>query len=228
MINDDSAELSRMVDDLLAAARIDAQALAYEMRPLELMSEVEHLVDQFRRTGSSLEVVGARTIGMADRSRLRQILRNLISNAERYGGNLIEVDVAVVGGQAVIRVLDDGAGVDPTMEERLFTRFVHGGTATLTSGSVGLGLAIARQMARDMGGDITYERALGMTLFSVMLPLAPPDALPDRRPQVPEAQVYAHALASGPDPIEALIQPDPIDAPPPRAEQNQEMVVVFE
>jgi signal transduction histidine kinase len=228
MINDDSAELSRMVDDLLAAARIDARALAYEIRPLELMSEVEHLVDQFRRTGSTLEVLGARTIGMADRSRLRQILRNLISNAERHGGNLIEVDVAVVGGQAVIRVLDDGAGVDPIMEERLFTRFVHGGAATLTSGSVGLGLAIARQMARDMGGDITYERALGMTLFSVMLPLAPPNALPDRRPQVPEAQVYAQASASRPDPTAELIQTDPVDAPLPRDEERKEMVVMFE
>ncbi len=228
MINDDSAELSRMVDDLLAAARIDAEALAYEIKPLELMSEVEHLVDQYRRAGSSLEVLGARTVGMADRSRLRQILRNLISNAERHGGNLIEVDVAVLGGQAVIRVLDDGAGVSPEMEDRLFTRFVHGGPATLTSGSVGLGLAIARQMARDMGGDITYERALGMTLFSVLLPLAPADALPDRRPPVPEAQVYAHAAASRPDPIYALIQPDPIDAPPRGDAESKEMVVVFE
>lgn len=237
MINDDSAELSRMVDDLLAAARIDAGALSYEIKPLELMSEVEHLVDQFRRAGSSLEVLGARTIGMADRSRLRQILRNLISNAERHGGNLIEVDVAVTDGRAAIRVLDDGDGVPPGMEDRLFARFVHDGRATLTSGSVGLGLAIARQMARDMGGDITYERALGMTLFSVMLPLAPPDALPDRRPEVPEAQVYSHTTASRPDPIDALtqsepidalLQSDPVDAPHPVAEKRKEMVVMFE
>ncbi|MFC2177405.1 sensor histidine kinase, partial [Actinomycetota bacterium] len=55
MINDDSAELSRMVDDLLAAVRIDAEELSYEIKPLELISEVEHLVDQFRRAGSSLE-----------------------------------------------------------------------------------------------------------------------------------------------------------------------------
>lgn len=231
MINDDSAELSRMVDDLLAAARIDAKALSYEIKPLELMSEIEHLAGQFRRAGSSLEVLGARTIGLADRSRLRQILRNLISNAERHGGSLIEVDVAVVGGRAVIRVLDDGSGVDPAMEERLFSRFVHDGTATLTSGSVGLGLAIARQMARDMGGDITYERALGMTLFSVWLPLAPPEALPDRRPEVPEAQMYAHAAAvnndSGPDPAatEPAEDRSAVAAPGPKTE---DMVVIFE
>ena len=231
MINDDSAELSRMVDDLLAAARIDARALSYEIKPLELISEVEHLAGQFRRTGSSLEVLGARTIGLADRSRLRQILRNLISNAERHGGSLIEVDVAVVGGRAVIRVLDDGFGVDPAMEERLFSRFVHDATATLTSGSVGLGLAIARQMARDMGGDITYERALGMTLFSVWLPLAPPDALPDRRPEVPEAQMYAQAAvgrtSSGPGPGAAEPAEDTSDVAATGA-QPDDMVVIFE
>ncbi len=215
MINNDSAELSRMVDDLLAAARIDADALSYEIKPLELKSEVEHLVDQYRRAGSRIEVVGARTIGLADRSRLRQILRNLISNAERHGGDLIEVDVAVTDGRAAIRVLDDGDGVSPGMETRLFSRFVHDGSATLLSGSIGLGLAIARQMARDMGGDITYERALGMTLFSVLLPLAPPDALPDRRPEVPEAQVFSP-------------QRGVTDAPPADDEESSRMVVMFE
>lgn len=233
MINDDSAELSRMVDDLLAAARIDADALAYETEPLELMGEVEHLVDQFRRAGSEINVLGGRTVGLADRSRLRQVLRNLISNAERHGGNLIEVDVAVTAGQAAIRVLDDGPGVDPAMEERLFSRFVHDGRSTLTSGSVGLGLAIARQMARDMGGDITYERALGMTLFSVLLPLAPAHALPVPRVPVPEAQIYnaGHpdgATASVPEinPAGLLewVQPEPVPEEPAAAGK----VVMFE
>jgi signal transduction histidine kinase len=232
MINDDSAELSRMVDDLLAAARIDAKALSYEIKPLELMSEVEHLVDQFRRTGSSLEVLGARTIGLADRSRLRQILRNLISNAERHGGGLIEVDVAVLRGWAAVRVLDDGAGVDPAMEDRLFSRFVHDGNTTMTSGSVGLGLAIARQMARDMGGDITYERALGMTLFSVLLPLASPEALPDRRPEVPEAQVYSHDSVTRPnrvaDPTDVLDPTELLEAAVSQKTGAEEMIVMLE
>lgn len=190
MINDDSAELSRMVDDLLAAARIDADAITYETQPLELKGEVEHLVDQIRRTGTNIDVVGARTIGLADRSRLRQILRNLISNAERHGGDTVEVDVSVYEGQAAIRVIDDGGGVIPEMEGRLFTRFVHDVSATLTSGSVGLGLAIARQMAQDMGGEITYERTLGLTVFTIYLPLAPSDALPVPRVDVPAATIY--------------------------------------
>ncbi|NND04449.1 MAG: HAMP domain-containing histidine kinase, partial [Acidimicrobiia bacterium] len=190
MINDDSAELSRMVDDLLAAARIDAEAIWYEIDPLELKGEVEHLVEQYRRSGTSIDVVGARTIGLADRSRLRQVLRNLISNAERHGGDNVEVDVSVFEGQAAIRVIDDGPGVSGDMYERLFTRFVHEPTDTLTSGSVGLGLAIARQMARDMGGDINYERTLGLTVFTVFLPLAAADALPVPRTEVPDAQYY--------------------------------------
>ncbi len=190
MINDDSAELSRMVDDLLAAARIDAEAIWYEVDPLELKAEVEHLVARFGRSGTSVAVVGARTIGMADRSRLRQILRNLISNADRHGGDNVEVDVSVSDGRAAIRVIDDGPGVSGDMYDRLFTRFVHEPTDTLTSGSVGLGLAIARQMARDMGGDLTYERTLGLTVFTVYLPLAATDALPIPTSEVPDAQYY--------------------------------------
>ncbi len=233
IINDDSAELSRMVDDLLAAARIDADALAYEIEPLELMGEVEHLVDQFRRAGLEINVLGGRTIGLADRSRLRQVLRNLISNAERHGGNVIEVDVAVTSGQAAIRVLDNGTGVDPAMEERLFSWFVHDGRSTLTSGSVGLGLAIARQMARDMGGDITYERALGMTLFSILLPLAPADALPVPRVPVPEAQIYSAARPDeskvsppqiNPSDLLEWAQPEPV----PDEREAADKVVVFE
>lgn len=214
MINDDSAELSRMVDDLLAAARIDAEAISYEIKPLEVMGEVEHLVDQIRRSGADVQVVGARTIGLADRSRLRQILRNLISNAQHHGGSDIEVDVSVFKGNAAIRVIDDGAGVTADMEDRLFTRFVHDSNTTLTSGSVGLGLAIAKQMAQDMGGDITYERTLGMTLFTLLLPLAPPDALPIPRPAVPEAEIYTHATetANENDPLDDPALPDPFGA----------------
>jgi len=240
MINDDSAELSRMVDDLLAAARIDADALSYEIKPLELMGEVEHLVDQIRRTGSKVDVMGARTIGLADRSRLRQILRNLISNAERYGGETIEVDVSVFKAGAAIRVIDDGPGVATEMLERLFTRFVHDSDATLTSGSVGLGLAIARQMARDMGGDITYERTLGMTLFTIVLPLAPAGALPLPRIDVPEARIHPHDQPEAA--VESIVEPavdgpattavpdDPFNPIPPQksdAEVDREGLVLF-
>jgi signal transduction histidine kinase len=197
----------------LAAARIDAGALSYEIEPLELMGEVEHLVDQLRRSGSKVEVLGARSVGLADRSRLRQILRNLISNAERYGGSAIEVDISVFSGQAAIRVIDDGPGVDPTMVDRLFTRFVHDSTATLTSGSVGLGLAIAHQMANDMGGEIKYERTLGLTIFTITLPLAPSNALPAPRMEVPDARIHPHIESeNAPEAAATRDKPDTEDA----------------
>ncbi len=233
MINDDSAELSRMVDDLLAAARIDANAISYEIKPLEVMGEVEHLVDQIRRTGAKVDVLGARTVGLADRSRLRQILRNLISNAQQHGGSEIEVDVSVFNGNAAIRVIDDGAGISPDMEDRLFSRFVHDGATTLTIGSVGLGLAIAHQMAQDMGGDITYERTLGLTLFTILLPLAPADALPVPPTAVPEAEIYTHETESSAEAetAEEAVLPDPFEprtAEAAEAIPSREKIVVFE
>lgn len=230
MINDDSAELSRMVDDLLAAARIDAEAISYEIEPLELKGEVEHLVAQLRRGGARVDVVGARTIGLSDRSRLRQVLRNLISNAERHGGDAIEVDVSVFSGEAAIRVIDDGAGVHPEMQGRLFTRFVHEPSATLTSGSVGLGLAIAQQMARDMGGDISYERTLGLTVFTVLLPLAPADAIAVPRSEVPDATIYDHKRQENgevADVIDIAAAANSAGTAPPRS-GSPKAVVMFE
>jgi signal transduction histidine kinase len=106
-----------------------------------------------------------------DPARLRQIVRNLVSNACKYGDGGVWVWGAVESRTYVLEVVDRGPGVPAEIEDRLFQRFVHRGTETATSSSVGLGLSIVRSLADGMGGTVTYHRRAGETCFSVRLPL---------------------------------------------------------
>jgi two-component system sensor histidine kinase MtrB len=106
----------------------------------------------------------------ADPNRVRQIVRNLVSNAIKHGGPTIDVYLEGDGDRAVLTVSDNGAVMNPELEQRMFDRFVHDGVETLLTGSIGLGLSIARSLARTMGGDIRFVRAGGWTNFEVSLP----------------------------------------------------------
>ncbi len=172
LIVTESAELWRMVDDLVAAGRLDAGAIEYEIEPVELCPEIEEVVRPFQRQGISVEVDDFSITAIADRSRLKQLLRNLVSNAAKHGGDEIAVTAYGLDGMAVIEVIDDGPGVSADVEERLFDRYIHSDGSALLEGSVGLGLAIARSFAEGMGGALDYQRTADLTVFSVTLPLS--------------------------------------------------------
>jgi signal transduction histidine kinase len=95
----------------------------------------------------------------ADRTRLRQILRNLLENAKKYGGDqvLIEGELAAAG-LYTVSVSDNGRGIAAEDRDRIFQHFeqLSTGDARVQQG-VGLGLPIARKLARAMGGDLWYE-----------------------------------------------------------------------
>ena len=167
----EAAELSRMVDDLVAAGRIDAQAITYDLEPVKLWSEIQDVVRPFRRRGISVEVDDIAIAVLADRMRLGQVLRNLVSNAAKHGGEEIAVTAYSRGDSAVIEVIDDGPGVSDEIGERLFDRYMHRDGTAVVEGSVGLGLAIARSFAEGMGGSLQYLRVDGLTIFEVTLPM---------------------------------------------------------
>ena len=108
----------------------------------------------------------------ADRLRFRQVIRNLISNARKYGGPNIRIRGRIEGRTYVCSVIDDGAGIPEELESRLFERFIHQGHQTATKDSVGLGLSIVHALAQGMGGSVRYERIDGETHFLLRLPLA--------------------------------------------------------
>jgi signal transduction histidine kinase len=171
LIISESRDLARMVEDLLTTARLDAGALHLDFEDFFIDTAVREVVDPMIRAGTDIKVACNPGLVLADGLRTRQILRNLLSNASKYGGGYIEVDGRVEGRTYALEVRDDGPGIPDEMVDRVFQRFVHRDNPGLTD-SVGLGLAIVRALAQAMGGNVVYTRRDGMTVFTVRLPLA--------------------------------------------------------
>lgn len=179
-----AGELGRMVDDLLTAARANAEVLSFEIAPIQVEPQVAEVVPAFERVDGPISTFIEHVPVMADPVRLRQIVRNLIANARKHGGPSVQVIGQQVGDHYELAVVDDGPGVPDQLLGTMFERFMHAGDTPLVSGSVGLGLNIARTLARGMGGDIEYKRKDGFTQFVTILQLAPVQAEWDSHPEV--------------------------------------------
>jgi signal transduction histidine kinase len=134
-------------------------------------------------TGGNVEVseIGTATV-LADRDGLRVILENLLDNAAKYGGGHARLSANVLDGRWRLDIGDRGRGFAPESAEKLFDAHNRGSGDGITHGA-GLGLAISRQLARRMGGDIS-ARSPGPghgAVFSVTLPVADPAAPGDAR-----------------------------------------------
>ena len=171
LINSESAELSRMVEDLLMAARLEAGQVTIQQVDVEVVAEIESVLAPVIRAGSPMQVELEPTSVCVDALRFRQILRNLVSNAVKHGGDSIGLLGRVEGDRYLVSIIDDGAGVPDTIIDRLFERFVHDGRQALLAGSVGLGLNIARSLAEAMDGELTYQRIGATTVFTLAVPL---------------------------------------------------------
>lgn len=172
IIVSESSDLGRMVEDLLTTARIDAGALQFTFENIEVVKEVEEVVGSLARIGVEVSIDCESGSVRADQLRLRQVVRNLLSNAGKYGGPDVRVEGAVEGRTYLIVVSDDGDGLPDQIVSNAFQRFVHQGRETATTDSVGLGLSIVHSLTDGMGGSVKYERVDGRTRFLVRLPLA--------------------------------------------------------
>lgn len=173
MVTTEAADLARMVEDLLTTARLSAGQLRFEPRRVGTVEEAEVITRPFLQAGKELTIDVEDAAVYVDRLRQRQVLRNLISNAVKYGGDRIVLVGRPQGVTYQWAVVDDGPGVPPELERRLFQRYIH----TLTfqqavAGGVGLGLSIVKSLAEGMGGSVGYARVDGLTKFLVKVPLA--------------------------------------------------------
>jgi signal transduction histidine kinase len=120
-----------------------------------------------------------------DRTLLRRLIRNLLDNARRHGGDPSpEVEVRSQGARTIFSVRDHGPGIAESERDKIFAPFYRPAGGSQASGSNGLGLALVRQIARTHGGDVECRAADGGgTVFMVSLPiigeapLAAPDAM---------------------------------------------------
>jgi signal transduction histidine kinase len=171
IIANEAAEMTRMVDDLLAAARLESTGMQIELTPTKVSEVVESALLPFERAGMTIKRSTQDAFVATDAARLRHVLINLISNAARHGGPNVGVEVTTGEGVVDSEVWDDGPGVPDDRLEKLFDRFIHNGRATLMTGTLGLGLGVASRLTALLGGRLSYQRFAQKSYFTVTLPL---------------------------------------------------------
>lgn len=171
----EAADATGIIEDLLTASRMESNVFDVTSEPVDLDLEVTKLVDHYPAEGMTIRHTGPRSgvVALADQVRLRQVLRNLLSNAVRYGGSSIEVSVLPDGPNVHVRVTDDGPGVPAGEEETIFLPYRRA-TTRRHENSIGLGLWVSRRLARAMGGNLTYTHVSSGTVFELTLPVVPP------------------------------------------------------
>lgn len=180
-VGQDAARLRTVSRQFMEIARMSPSALQLVPETMDVVPRVREWLIPFqlvaRESGERL-LVDMPESGISvtiDAERFAWVLSNLVSNALRVSGAGATVKVAVDRDEddALLRVEDDGPGIPPELEARLFEPFSHGRTAGTREGLVGLGLAITRDIVEAHGGVIRYARRPGGgSVFTVLLPLA--------------------------------------------------------
>lgn len=164
--------LQAIVTDLLTLAKLDAGApgLGADVDLAELVEE-----ELARRPPGKLVELDLRpaVVVTGDPLRLTRLLANLLDNAERHAESTITVTVDERDGWGVLEVLDDGAGIAPDQRENVFRRFTRlDASRNRDAGGTGLGLPIAREIARAHGGTLTVEDSDTGARFVLQIPRA--------------------------------------------------------
>lgn len=161
--------LSTLVSDLLEMSRGDAGAADLQIEPIDIALLLAEVTDRGGDTGEVPIRVENNGLIDSDARRLRMILTNLLTNASRHGVPPVTVTSTSEDGWRVVKVRDEGPGIADQHLPHLFDRFYRGSAARGRSTSSGLGLAIARENARLLGGDLTVEPG-ATTIFALRLP----------------------------------------------------------
>jgi signal transduction histidine kinase len=167
--------LSNLVEDILVIPRLEAGQLRLNPEEFDLAAEAHTVASMILDTDAYSVAIPPNVVVSTDRTRLRQILRNLLENALKYGGDEVLIDGDLLAsGLYRVGVSDNGSGIPEEDRDRIFKHFeqLSTGDARLQQG-VGLGLPIARKLSRAMGGDLWYEDRFPVGArfcFSVRLP----------------------------------------------------------
>jgi two-component system sensor histidine kinase KdpD len=193
-IEEEADRLNRLVADLLDLSRLNAGAMP--MRP-EINAAEDLVGAALRRVGGAIDpkrirVTAGRAsangdgnpvlLGQFDFVQSLRALVNLLENADKYSppDEPIELTVRRVGDRLQFAVADRGPGVEEAEAVRIFEPFYRAPGVPPDAGGAGLGLAIARRLAAEQGGDVEYEaRRGGGSVFTLVLPAAdsPPNAV---------------------------------------------------
>jgi PAS domain S-box-containing protein len=171
--------LARLINNLLDQSRISAGLMSLTLEEVDFREIVRSVLEQFqdelKPEAVTLSFPPEPLVGRWDRLRLEQVVTNLLSNAINYGGGKpIALALKAQNRSASLSITDQGIGIDPEKQKRLFSRFERA-VPGWQYGGFGLGLWITRQIVEAMGGMIAVESRPGRgSTFTVALPLDPP------------------------------------------------------
>jgi len=178
---DKADQMNRLVEQMLEASRLEEGRLELKLEMSDLRELVRAAMEESRPLSTPIHKLQMQAPPgeipvRVDRQRVTTIVSNLISNAIKYSPKGGEVRLLVDGGgggSALVAVRDEGVGIDPSDNERVFTRFGRITTSeTRNVPGTGLGLYLSRELARLHGGDLTFQSEPGAgSTFTLMLPL---------------------------------------------------------
>ncbi len=163
-------ELDQLVGEILLASRLEAKEA--DLGTVEEVDLVGICAEECARVNATLdvEVASVNVPGVA--KLLRRVVRNLLENAKRYGGDEVDVSIRQTETQAILQVNDRGPGVPRELSERIFEPFYRLPGASEREGGVGLGLSLVKQIAlRHNGSILCSNREGGGACFEVHLPV---------------------------------------------------------
>ncbi|MET0535382.1 MAG: response regulator [Steroidobacter sp.] len=179
-----SDRLVRLINDILDLEKAESGKLELRVEELALVPIVEQAIELNRGYADSfgvaikLEPHEVDRAVVVDRDRFIQVLTNLLSNAVKYSprGGTVRVSVTAKDSTATVSVLDEGTGIPPQFEKRIFQKFSQADSSdTRAKGGTGLGLSIARTLMERFNGSIDFERGRRRGAnFCVTLPSRPP------------------------------------------------------
>ncbi len=172
-IAEQAADVANIVEDLLVAARAELGELEVVAVPVNLTAQIAQVLETAGSAIGKVETPSRQVeprIAIADPGRVRQIIRNLLTNARRYGGSRVSIKIKRRESTLFISVIDDGKGLPESDWERIFASYESAHAMSGHSDSVGIGLTISRELARLMGGELTYRFKDEQSIFELALP----------------------------------------------------------
>lgn len=186
VISGETQRLERIVGDMLSVAEIEAGSLRVQEGDVRLETLFGEIEAEFREQARAKEITFKMELApklpviRGDRDKIGLAVHNLVGNAIKYtpAGGEVKVTVGETGGELTVEVKDNGIGIKPEEQDRVFDKFYRAKDKRIANiTGTGLGLALAREVARLHGGDITVESQIDRgSAFTLRLPASAPKA----------------------------------------------------
>ncbi len=180
IISSKAYRVSSMTEDMFTLLKMDSPAYKPVLKRMDVCEFMRRIAsdnyDDIERNHFNLnaDIPEEPCFVNIDENLMQRAVTNLISNAVKYDktGDMIDIAVVPMGKDVELKICDDGAAIDPEFADIMFEAFSRNDAARPTSGSTGLGLAIAREITEKHGGSISYSYENSKNILRIVLPVA--------------------------------------------------------